>query len=233
MITDCVRYPGKEMDLRAFVARPDVAYTSPGIVLLHDRWGLTPEVEELAQRLALDGYVTMVPDLFRGVVPRTAERARRLVREFDEAQGVEDVRLALAWLRNQGYVKGHQVGVVGLCLGGRFALLSSTLTPNPPQVVIVYYAPVAGLADRMNGMAVPVQGHFGGKDNMVPAKDVRALAEFLDRARVPHEVYTYPRAGHDFIRPGSKSYNAAVARQAWERMVAFLEKYLHVRGGES
>jgi len=230
MITDFVHYPGGDGDHHAYVARPKVGYASPGIVLLHDRWGLTEATTELARRLAADGYVTMAPDLYHGAMPEEEEEARRLAYALAEGKGIDDVRTALYWMRNQGYVTAHLVAAVGLCAGGKLALLAASETVNAPQAVVAFYGAIAPALQRGDTFTVPVQGHFGGEDALIPADDVHALEQALTRDQVPHEIHLYPGVGHDFIRPGSPTYDQAAAEEAWGRMLTFLARHLKPGG---
>ena len=226
MILDTVRYPGEARDYRAYVLRPQVSHTSPGILLLHDRWGITPEMEALAARLVHAGFVVMLPDLYDGRRPESDDEARQWMYQFSLEKGKEEVRLALSWLRNQAYTAEHRTAVVGFEHFGTLALLSTMLSPFTPQAAVVFCAPVGQVIGHVAQMQAAVQGHFAARDKYVPQGDVDAFRSALEQAGVVHEVYVYEGARHDFMRPDSKHHHPEAARQAWERTLAFLRRHL-------
>lgn len=226
MIVDIVRYPGHGRDYRAYVFRRQASHTSPGILLLHDRWGVTPEMESLAARLAHTGYAVMLPDLYNGRRPSSDEEARQWMYNLGLAEGQEEVRLALAWLRNQAYTTVHRTAVIGFEHFGTLGLLAATLPKFPPVAVIAFYAPVGQVIAHVSSMRSAIQAHFAGKDKHVPMGDVDAFRTTLERAGITHEVYVYEDAQHDFMRPGSTHYSPDEAKRAWERTLAFLAKHL-------
>ncbi len=227
MIIDAVRYPGRRRDYRAYVLRPQVSHTSPGILFLPDRWGWTPETEAMAARLAHAGYAVMVPDLYQGRRPQSDGEARQWMHQWSLKEGPEEVKLALAWLRNQAYTIEHRTAVIGFEHNGTLALLSATLAKFPPQAVIVFYAPVHQVIARVADIQAAVQGHFAERDSHVPQGDVEAFRSALEQVGIPHEIHVYPNTRHDFMRPGHKHYHETAAQQAWERVLAFLDT--HVR----
>ncbi len=222
MISDLVRYPGYKRDYRAYVVRPKVAYTSPAILLLHDRWGLTEEVREFAHRLVHEGYVVMVPDLYDGKHPQSEGEAKQWMHQLTLKDGLEEVRLALAWLRNQAYTKSHLTSVVGFEHHGTLGLLSGILPRFHPRAIVLFCSPVSQVIDQVRGLHSAVQAHFGERDRNVPRGDVEAFQMALATAGVPYEVHIYAGLKHDFVRPGSKDYSEEAARLAWERMLSFL-----------
>ncbi len=226
MIRNIVRYPGTARDYRAHVVRPQVSYTSPGVVLLHDRWGVTPEMEGFAAKLAHAGFVVMLPDLYDGRRPGDDGEARQWMHRLSMEEGREEVRLALAWLRNQAYTTAHRTAVIGFEHFGLFALLGGTLSRFTPQAVVVFCTPVGQVVTQVNQLKTAVQGHFAARDKYVPQGDVDAFRTALAQAGVVHEIHVYPDVRHDFMRPDSKHYVHEVAEQAWERTIAFLKRQL-------
>ncbi len=227
MLIDHVRYPGRKHDYRALVLRPKVALTSPGILLLHDRWGLTREAEAIAERLAHEGYVVMVPDLYDGQLPKDDGQARHMMHLLGHQEGEEEVKLALHWLRNQAYTKAHRTAIIGFEHYGTLGILAATSPKFPPSAIVVFYAPVQGILDRLGMVYSAVQGHFAARDKYVPSADVDAFQKALQDAGVVHEIYVYENVGHDFMNPRSENYDEGTATQAWQRMLTFLDA--HVR----
>ncbi len=226
MIVDHIRYPGQKQDYKAIVLRPKIAFTSPGILLLHDRWGPTPEMESIGERLSHEGYAVMMPDLYQGRLPRDDAEARHLMHTLGYRDGQEEVKRALHWLRNQAYTAAHRTAIVGFEHHGTLGLLAATTRKFPPRAVIIFYAPLKEMLQRAGELQAAIQGHFGEKDEHIPPADVEAFRQALANASVPGELYVYPKVGHDFMRPDREGYDQAVADRAWERMVRFLEQHL-------
>ncbi len=228
MVEDHVRYPGRTRDYRAIVWRPKVAHVAPGILFLPDRWGLDDVMREYVHKLVHAGYVVMAPDLYDGRQPTSDGEAKQWMHRLALKEGQEEVRLALAWLRNQAYVYEHMTAVVGFEHYGTLALLSATQERFTPRAIVAFYSPVSELIRRAGDIRAAIQGHFGEKDKVVPATDVDVFRQVLSSANVPHEIHMYPGVRHDFMRPGTKGFDESAAHQAWAR----LEQFLAARLGE-
>lgn len=226
MVEDIIRYPGRTRDYQAYVVRPKVSLVAPGVLFLPDRWGPDDVMREYAHKLAHAGYAVMVPDLYNGRRPGADGEAKQWMHRLALKEGQEEVRLALAWLRNQAYVREHETAVIGFEHYGTLALLSGTLERFPPRAVVVFYSPVSDVVRQAGNMRAAVQGHFGERDKAVPSADIDVFRQVLARANIPHDIRIYPNARHDFMRPNARGYDASVARQAWEHAVDFLSKTL-------
>ncbi|NPA91748.1 MAG: dienelactone hydrolase family protein [Chloroflexi bacterium] len=230
MVIDWIRYPGKARDYRGYVVRPKVAYTSPALLILPDRWGLSPWIKHLAERLVHEGYVVMVPDVYDGQVPREGGEARYLMEHLVEGDGRDRVVTALHWLRNQGYTRAHRTAVIGF--EGLAALTPAVASAQrfPPAAVVLFYPFLQPILSQLDAWRVPVQAHFGEQDDQVPLSEVETFVRALEQAGVPHEVHIYPEARHDFFCPEAPSFFPDAAEQAWQRMLRFLDEV--VRGGQ-
>ncbi len=226
MVEDIIRYPGRTRDYRAYVVRPHPSRVAPGILFLPDRWGLDDVMREYVHKLAHAGYVVMAPDLYDGRRPTSDGEAKQWMHRLAMKEGLEEVRLALAWLRNQAYVREHETAIVGFEHPGTLALLTSARTRLPPKAVIVFYSPVSDVVRQAGDIRAAIQGHFGERDKVVPSADIDVFRQVLARADIPHDIHIYPNVRHDFMRPGAKGYDESVARQAWTRMIEFLSDHL-------
>lgn len=216
---------------RAFVAWPSgrgEPGPSPAIVVVQEWWGLNAQIRDVARRLAREGYVAIVPDLYHGQVAETPEAAHELSRALDQDAALADLAAATSWLRASPRVGRRRVGVLGFCLGGGIALQFGLKSQEPAAVVMFYGAPETDPA-RLASLRAPLLGHFGAEDRGIPTARVDAFRDALARAGRTAEVRTYAGAGHAFMHDGLPSYHADAARQAWARTLAFLQKTL--RGG--
>lgn len=209
----------------AFVALPAGQGHAPGLIVVHEWWGLNAQIREVARRLALQGYVAIVPDLYHGKVAGDAEQAHVLTRGLDRDEALGVLEGALGWLRAQPRTAKARAGVVGFCMGGALAERWALRGGDLAAVVMFYGSPETD-PSKLAGLRAPLQGHFGADDDGIPAKKVEELRTGLAKAGKTGEIYGYPGAGHAFLHEGRDSYRPDQARQAWARMLAFLQKHL-------
>jgi carboxymethylenebutenolidase len=205
----------------------------PGVVVIHEAFGLTDGMRQVADQLAARGYLALAPDLFDGKLwIRCISSA---IRQLRAGQGpafaiIDGARDSLAARPDCT----GKTGVIGFCLGGGFALLSAP--GHGFDVVAINYGDVPKDAKRMLAGACPVVGSFGGRDPMGTAHPER-LERALTALDVPHDVKVYPSSGHRFMtqtkgagavlaRAARMAYQPADAADAWQRIYAFLGRYL-------
>ncbi len=219
-----------------YLARPaseSPADAWPGIVVIHELFGLNDDIRGKADQLAEHGYLALAPDLYRG-----KSWVRCVVSAISQVRsGSGPAFLALdaarATLASRADCTG-KVGVIGFCLGGGFALLCA---PRPGfSAAAVNYGDVPRDAQGALGGACPVIGSFGRRDAM-GVKPPARLEEALTALEIPHEVKVYPDSGHRFMSQASGAgatlakvtrmeYNADDADDAWRRIHAFFGEYL-------
>jgi carboxymethylenebutenolidase len=207
--------------------------TFPGVVVVHDVFGVTPDLRRQADRVAASGYIAVAPDLWHGKPWPLCLRAA--FRQVMAGSGpvFEEIDAAAAWLKGLDACTG-KVGVVGFCMGGGFALLCA---PRPGfGAAAVNYGPVPKDIDRMLDGACPVVASYGGKDRMTRT-DLPRLEQALTERDVPHDVKVYPGATHAFMNDHEGGYGVLTrvlglrydpdaASDAWRRIFAFFGEYL-------
>lgn len=182
--------------LHGYLAKPDGAGPWPGVVLIHEVWGLDVEMRKHADRLARAGYLTLAPDLYSQGGARRCLVSTMTAMMSGKGKAFADIEAARTWLASSDDCTGR-VGAIGFCMGGGFALLT---VHSMAAVSANYGFPPRNPDEAMAG-ACPVLAAYGAKDRMLrgaPAK----LAGALERAGVVHDVAEYPDAGHAFLNEG-------------------------------
>lgn len=216
------------------LARPESAEAGvPGVVVIHEWWGLNDNVEAMARQLAAQGYLALAVDLYGGEVASAPDGAMALMRT---AMGREDALTdnlgqAVAYLADD--LGAPRVGVIGWCFGGMWSLRTALAVPDRVDAAVIYYGrPVTDPA-RLATLAAPVLAHFGGADDSIPADTVAAFEAGLAEAGVAHAVYTYEGAPHAFANPSGQAYTPEAAEAAWDRTTRFLAERLQTPGTEA
>jgi carboxymethylenebutenolidase len=224
-------------ELAAHIAIP-AAGSGPGIVLLHEIYGINDYVRDAAARLAEAGYVVLAPDLFWRTqpgleLPQTDEgtaAGMQAVQRLDFTAAVGDAIAALALLRSMPEVSGERVGVLGFCLGGTLAY--QVAVHGTPDVAVVYYG--SGIPAELGAaeqIECPMIMHWGGADPFIPREQVDAVAA-MAAAHDHIECHIHEDAGHAFDNHRSERFHVPAARAAaWELTAAFLARELPVAGG--
>lgn len=207
------------------------------IIAIHDIFGLTDDIRRIAGRLAEAGYPTVVPDLYdNGSLKPLCVTKTLLAHETGKGLAFEQLEAARAWLLAQPELGAQKVGVMGFCMGGRFALLYSARAPI--SVVAPFYGMVPAKAGTLKGIG-PVVGGWGAKD-LVMGRHGKRLAKHLDQLGVEHDVKTYPSCGHSYMNnhdtvffrelgdysPLRAKYDEAASEDSWRRVFDFFERVL-------
>ena len=208
----------------------------PGIVCIQEWWGVAPWTRAQAQYIADRGFRVLVPDLYRGKLSLEAKEAEHLMGGLDWAGAVEDIRGAVAHLKEEG---SKAVGVTGFCMGGALTLASAVLVEGIAAAAPFYGTPSPGLAD-VSKCSVPVLAQFGEKDNHAGFSDpeaAKALEGKLKASGCEHEVVQVPGVGHGFLNDLFKDgleaneklgrpTDPSAARTAFDRAMEFFAKKL-------
>jgi carboxymethylenebutenolidase len=209
----------------AFVFWPAGRDSAPGMVVVHEWWGLNDQIRSVARRLSQEGYIAVVPDLYHGKVAGDSAYARQLSRGLDETRAVNDLGAAVRWLRAQPRLRRGRVGAIGFGMGGRLSQLLALKTPELSAAVMVCGRPETD-PRRLAALRVPLQAHFGAEDHGISADQASALRTGIERSHIGDSVYVYPGAGVAFMNESDSSYHPDGARQAWARTLQFLQKRL-------
>ncbi|MHB9108659.1 MAG: dienelactone hydrolase family protein [Armatimonadota bacterium] len=196
----------------------------PGIVMIHEWWGLNSYIKAEADKYAGAGYHVLAVDLF-GKVATTPEAARQQVQGLDQQAATAQLLAAADYLRTLPNANGR-VGSLGWCFGGGQSLSLALNDPRLDAAVIYYGQPVTD-PQQLAKIRAPMLGHFGEADQSIPLARVREFDQALAAAVVARVIYTYPGAGHAFANPtNTNAYNREAAVAADTRTKVFLDRYL-------
>lgn len=199
---------------------------SPGLIVIHEWWGLNDNIRGTAERLAAEGYVTLAVDLYGGQTAAIPKEAMQLMQGLSDApdKGRENLAAAYDYLHNSMGLE--KVGVVGWCLGGRWSLQASLRLPENIDATVIYYGGVTADKAQLETLQMPILGHFASTDPIVPPDTVIAFRDALEELGKEADVYIYPDTKHAFSNPSGLAYNKEAADLAWERTTAFFGEHL-------
>jgi len=211
-----------------FVFPSDMVDPLPGLIVVHEWWGLNDGVRAMADRLAAEGYIVLAVDLFGGKTAEFPPDARELMLAALQKPQLaeENLRQAYEFIRATG--GAPRIGSLGWCFGGAWALNTALLFPDELDAAVIYYGQVTADEARLAPLNVPILGLFAENDRGIPVESVRSFEQLLDKLGKDYEIEIYPGVGHAFANPSGTSYDADVASQAWDRTVEFLRKHLTV-----
>jgi carboxymethylenebutenolidase len=225
LTTERVSYPSPNGTgtVKGYLARPASAGSSklPAILVVHENRGLNPHIEDIARRLALDGFMAFAPDglTVAGGYPGDEDKAREAFGKLNGAKMLEDFLAAAQWLkaRNDGTGK---LGVVGFCYGGGVAHQLAIRLPDL-NASVPFYGNVPAPADAAKVKA-PMLVHLAGIDERINAA-WPAYEAALKTAGVRFTVHQYAGTQHGFNNDTTPRFDVPAAKLAWDRTVAFFK----------
>jgi carboxymethylenebutenolidase len=203
------------ISLPYFVARPAGDGPSPGVVVIHEANGVTPQLLRVCQRLAAEGYTALAPDLFFRVGGSEADEYMKLVGSLSEEQVEGDLLASAQLLREMGSPK---VGITGFCMGGRWSW-HMAVTSTAFDAAAGFYG--SGIVSELRPPNCPTKLFFGGQDPWIPMDQITEVAGYHADTTV------YDEAGHGFMRDGSDDFSEAAAADAWQQTLALFQANLH------
>ena len=210
---------------RAYLSLPEGAKAPvPGVIVIHEWWGLNDHIMHWTDRLAADGYAALAIDLYGGAVATTREDAMATMKKVDDAKAKAVVAAAHAFLVTDARVAAPRTASIGWCFGGGWSMQAAMTLPELDAAVI-YYGHVPTDAKPFAAVKAHILGIFGNQDEGIPPKHVDAFEAGLKTAGVKHRILRYD-APHAFANPSSPAYHGKEAAAAWAETRAFLRAVL-------
>jgi carboxymethylenebutenolidase len=217
---------------RAFVAMPEAAATAGssragedgkfnGVMLIHEWWGLNAHTEDLAKRFAAEGYVTLAPDLYGGKVTADPAEAGQLMKELRSENALSIMTGALQALDEEFSVS--RIGVVGFCMGGSMTLLVGCHS-NRMSALVPFYGE-APPEEELARIHSPILFIGAEDDPWITSEKIEAMRKTLEKRHKTFEIVIPKGTKHAFFNDTrSDVYNADAAKEAWGKVLAFLDE---------
>lgn len=222
-----ISYTQDSTSIRGYLAIPRGEGTHAAVIVIHEWWGLTDWVKQQSDSLAKHGYVAFAVDLYKGQVAKDDETAHQLISGLVEEDAMRIIRASTDFLRSRSDVRAHAVGVIGWCMGGKYAIRAAAADPGIRACVMYYGAPITD-ETAIRGLQAAVLGNFGADDKGPSPEQVKTFEAALKKAGKKVDFKSYAGAGHAFANVNNPwgGYREAPAKDAWKRTLAFLDKEL-------
>ncbi|RZJ27039.1 MAG: dienelactone hydrolase family protein [Haliea sp.] len=227
LITETIEFasPKGYGSMKGYLAKPaNASGKLPGVLVVHENRGLNPHIEDITRRLALENFIAFAPDALTplGGYPGDEDKARELFPKLDQSKTIEDFVAAASLLKNRPDVTG-KYGVTGFCYGGGISHTLSTRLPDLGAAV-PFYGNHPKPEDAAKVKA-PLLIHFAAVDERINAA-WPAYEAALKAAAVRYTAHQYPGTQHGFNNDTTPRYDAAAAKLAWDRTLAFFNQHL-------
>jgi carboxymethylenebutenolidase len=223
--TEEVTWQGSNGEMSGYLAWPAEATEPLGsVIVIHENRGLNPHIEDVARRMALEGFLALAPDFLTpaGGTPDDEDKAREMIGELDRPATIANAVTAAEFLSEHDMSNGN-VGAVGFCWGGGMVNQLAVADPDLKAGVAYYGSqPKEGVDQIQAGMLL----HYAGLDERINA-GIADYEEALKAAGVDYTLYIYEDVNHAFNNDTSEArYDKTAADQAWSRTVAFFKEKL-------
>ena len=210
-------------DVSGYLAKPIDDGNYPGIVMIHEWWGLNENIKEMADKLASHGYVVLAVDLYGGKVATTSDQARQLIIQFDTDNGLQNMNSAVLLLSENYSVSN--IGSIGWCFGGGQSL-NLALDSDKIDATVIYYGSVVSDPEILSVIDWPVLGVFAELDKGIPVESVNAFESALNQADVENQILIYDGVNHAFANPSGERFAPEASKDAWDQTISFLDSNL-------
>jgi carboxymethylenebutenolidase len=225
--TETVTVPSPQGNgsIRGYLARPATTAKLPVVLVIHENRGLNPYIEDVARRLAIANFIAFAPDGLTslGGYPGDDEKGLALFGKVDAGKMLEDFHAAALWLKARPDSTG-KLGVIGFCFGGGVVNQLAVRMGPDLAAAVPFYGVQPSAADTAK-IKAPLNAQYAELDTRItggwPAFDAALTA-----ANVPHEGHIYKAANHGFHNDTTPRYDEAAAKEAWQRTLDWLNKYL-------
>ncbi|EKO3931642.1 dienelactone hydrolase family protein [Vibrio fluvialis] len=211
---------------RGYLVMPaEIKGNLPAVLVVHENRGLNPYIEDVARRLAMNGFIAFAPDALYplGGYPGNDDDGRSMQSSMDKAKIEEDFIAAALFLKAHPNCTG-KLGAVGFCFGGYVVNMLAATIPDKLDAGVPFYGTPAAESLR-NNVKGPLLIHFAELDQRVNAT-WPDYEKVLQANKVPYEAIVYPGVNHGFHNDSTARYNEEAAESAWGKTLIFFDSHL-------
>jgi carboxymethylenebutenolidase len=222
--------------LQGYYVYPKGKTSAPVVIVCMEAFGLNSHIKEVCDRLAKAGYAALAPDFYHGTTYTDIQSAIAKLKTLNDDTVMAEVGKGLEFLAKRKEIAAKRIGVMGFCMGGRFAFLTNAVHADKIKGAVAFYG--GGIAnpndqlgrksllDRVSTMQSPILLMYGAEDTSIPAEEHGRIATALSSAKKRYTLTVFPKAGHGFFSNRRDSYVADVATKAWQLTMDFFSDSL-------
>ena len=215
-----------DRNLTGYFVVPADVIDAPGVIMIHEWWGLNDNIRAMARRLAGEGYAVLAIDLYGGETAETPAEAQALMAALAGRReaAIDNIRQAHAYLDEFAFAP--RIATLGWCLGGAWSLEAGLALGDALDGVMMFYGQVVNDDARLAELRAPLYGIFAERDQSIPVGDVTEFRRRLRDLGKTADVVIYPGVDHAFANPSGNAYDHEAAIAAWGEALAFLDRRL-------
>lgn len=225
LITEFIKYPGENVEMRAFLARPKTGSKFPAVIVIHENKGLVPHIQDVTRRMAREGFLALAPDALSplGGTPADISNVGAMFQQLNGEQTTKNFVAAVKYLKTHPLSTG-KVGCTGFCWGG--AMTNQVAVNSPDLNAAVPYYGRQPVAEDVAKIKAPIMAHYAGNDPGIDA-GIPAFEEALKKYNKEYQIFIYDGASHAFNNDSNpERYNEQAAKLAWGRTIEFFKEKL-------
>jgi carboxymethylenebutenolidase len=212
-------------EAEGYFIEPSGGEALPGLIVIHEWWGLNDHIKDVSVRFADEGYAVLAPDLYDGKVAKDPDEAGKLMQGLDQGRALETLNGAVDYLKSREGVNPEAIGVTGFCMGGTFALLLPCYNRSI-KAAAPFYGDVPS-EEVLRNLSAPVLFIGAENDPWITQGKMKQLKDALAKLNKEGEVKVYSGVGHAFFNDTrSEAYSEEAARDAWARVNQFFSDNL-------
>jgi carboxymethylenebutenolidase len=238
LIAGEVKIPVGDGKIPAYRAMPDTGSDFPVVLVVQEIFGVHEHIQDVCRRFAKLGYLAIAPEMYarQGDVSQMTEIQEiieKVVSKVPDEQVMADLDATLTWAETSSQGNLDKVGITGFCWGGRVVWLYAAHNPQV-KAGVAWYGRLVGESteltpqhpiDIAESLTVPILGLYGGQDDLIPLDTVEQMRDRLDAGNSDSEIVVYPDAPHGFHADYRPTYREEVARDAWQKLLVWFERY--------
>ncbi|WP_310485493.1 dienelactone hydrolase family protein [Chamaesiphon sp. VAR_48_metabat_403] len=226
-------------DLSGYYVTPAGSGKFPAVVVLMEAFGLNQWCKSICDRLAKSGFAAISPDFYRGKTYAYTDVAGAVtkLKTLNDDAIMSDVGKSLDFLAGKSEVNANGIGVIGFCMGGRYAFLTNAVYPTKIKAAISFYGggidanpgnPLGqkSLLDRVQAMQSPLMLMYGSEDQLIAADEHSRVAAALSKAKKRYILNLFPKAGHGFMSDRRENFSPEAEAEAWMMTTGFFSQNL-------